>query len=266
MRKYIILASLLLSGLALYAQDYSRLDSLMDVYTNAMRPEANDLKTAEVDFMISAAQDSLTRQHIALYLFDYYRESPLMGEEAVAVHIYDEWFAGGKVAMRGEIEEMDAKLFADFNRSSLIGNQAPELRLRKPCNGTLTLPRQGRTTMLWFFDTSCSKCRLEAQVLPEILRQEASLPVDFCAVYCGRDKKEWKAFRKSFKVNSPNVKVIHAWDPEIDSDYLRLYGVISTPKIYMIDSRGVIIGRRLEPDSFPQIFELAGKIENIYRN
>lgn len=225
MFKKFLLLLCLLPGVIIYAsgQDlYEKLDSLMEVYVQSIRTEDEESKAGEADYMIGAASDSATRQHVALWLFDYYKESRVMGEEAVAIHIYDKWFADGTVPMRSEFDEMDAKLFADFNRNSLIGMQAPRISLFKPCRGRKTVPEDGKTTMLWFFDTSCGKCKVEAEVLPAVLEKEAVLPVDFIAVYAGQDRKSWRQFRRSFKVKNPNVKVIHLWDPEIDTSPPRL--------------------------------------------
>ena len=264
MRKFLAVIMLFATSWLSRAQDWSQLDSLMAVYVQAMQTSDTDSKAAETDYMIGASRDSLTRQHIALWLFDHYRESSLMGEEAVAIHIYDSWFSSGKVAFRSEFEGMDAKLFADFNRSSLIGMDAPALTLRKPCGGKTAVPRPGHLTLLWFYDTSCAKCALEARVLPGVLDSNVEIPLDFQAVYSGQDRSAWKAFRKSFKLKNRNIRLGHSWDPEIDSDYLRLYGVISTPKLYMIDSGGVIIGRRLEVENLPQMLSLAIQIENLH--
>lgn len=256
MRRFAAITLLLFAALLLRAQDYSQLDSLMDVYVLAMQREPAEAKIAETDYMIGSAKDSLTRQHIALRLFDYYRESPLMGEEEIALHIYDAWIADGKVAMRSEFEEMEAKVFADFNRSSLLGMDAPQVLLRKPCGGRMSIPEKGRTALIWFYDTACGKCRLEAKFLPEAVEQNATGPLDFYAVYTGQSRKEWREFRHSFKLKGKNIRLVHLWDPEIESGYLKLYGVVSTPKLYMVEAGGRIIGRRLEIENLPEMFRL----------
>ena len=46
----------------------------------------------------------------------------------------------------------------------------------------------------------------------------------------------------------------------MESDYLSLYGVISTPKLYMTAPDGRIIGRRLEPESLAQLLPIAARI------
>ena len=265
MRRFILILFAFFTASLLNAQNYYQLDSLMEVYVRSMQPEGTETKLEEVDYMISASKDSLTRQHIALKLFDYYKASPLMGEEEIAVHIYDNWFANGRIKMRSEFDEMDAKLFADFNRSSLIGMDASLITLRKPCGGRVTIPEKGKNSLIWFYDTACSKCQVEAKVLPGILDKEAKVPFTFYAVYSGQDGNAWKKFRKTFKISNRSIKVVHLWDPGIESDYLRLYGVISTPKMYYVEPRGTIMGRRLEVESLPQIFDLMEEIDKLYR-
>ena len=231
---------------------FAKLDVMLEKYTAAIERESFDVKKAESDFLISSVSDSTTTQHIALWLYDHYKDSPLMGDEAVAIHIYDNWFKPGTIQMRSEFDRFDAELFTSFNRSTLLGMKAPEVTLKKPCGGTVTIPRNGTYSILFFFDTSCAKCKLESQLLPSIL-EKADFPCTFYAVYCGHDKKAWRQFRRSFKVKNKQLKTVHAWDPEIESDYLRLYGVISTPRLYFADTDGVILGRRLELESLAEI-------------
>ena len=231
---------------------FAGLDNMLERYTQAISLESIDVKKAESDFLISSVSDSLTTQHLALWLFDHYKESPVMGEEAVAIHLWDNWFKPGTIKMRSDFERFDAELFADFNRHTLLGMKAPQVEMKKPCGGKLTIPQDGTYSILFFFDTSCAKCRMEARMLPQVLQQIA-FPSTFYAVYCGQSKKEWARFRCGFKVRNKNVKIVHVWDPELDTDYLRLYGVISTPRLYFTDTDREILGRRLEIESLNEI-------------
>ncbi|MBQ9462147.1 MAG: hypothetical protein IJU68_00630 [Bacteroidales bacterium] len=231
---------------------FAKLDTMLTRYTEAIVPESVDVKKAECDFLISSVNDSTTTQHVALWLYDHYKDSPVMGEEAVAIHLWDNWFKPGTIKMRSEYDRFDAELFANFNRSTLLGMSAPVVTMQKPCGGKISIPQEGSFSILFFFDTSCGKCKLEAAVMPQVL-ENITFPARFYAIYCGHDKKEWRRFRSSFKVRNRNVKVIHAWDPEIESDYLRLYGVISTPRLYFTDKDREILGRRLEIESLAEI-------------
>lgn len=269
MRRLAILVLVLFCGLSLRAQQpadgaYAALDSLALNYLSAIQVESVEVKQGECDYLIGSVRDSLLRQHLAVTLFKYYKDAPVMGDEAVAIHIYDKWFASGKTVFPGEFEGLDAQMFCNLNRNTLLGMDAPELTARKPCRGKVEVPQKGVTTILWFYDTACSKCKVESQVLPGVLEKAVDFPVTLVAFYSGQDKKAWKAFRRSFKVKDPNVKLLHCWDPEVESDYLRLYAVISTPKMYMIAPEGSIIGRRLEIESLQSLLPVAKEINTMF--
>ena len=259
MRKFVLISALLMLCLALRAQTdtldlerYQPLDSLLTQFYGALATEENAVKCTEMDNLISTCRDSLSRQHVALQIYDHYRHSRLMGEEEVAIHVYDTWFKTGHVKPRSEFEDMDMQLFCNFNRSTLIGMKAPQVTLYKPCGGTQTIPEGGKVATLFFYDTTCAKCRMEVQVLPQVMA-EVDFPMDFYAVYAGADKASWRRFRKSFRFKNRNVHVTHLWDPEMESDYQRLYGVVATPKMYVALDDGEIVGRRLEVVNLQEI-------------
>ena len=90
---------------------YAPLDSLLSQFYGALEREEVSVKNSEFDTLIGSCTDSLMRQHVALSVFDHYRYSRVMGEEAVAVHLYDEWIATGKVQPRSEFELFEAERF-----------------------------------------------------------------------------------------------------------------------------------------------------------
>ena len=230
---------------------FAPLDSLLTQFYGALLHADNEEKMTEFDGLIGSCQDSLTRQHVALAIFDHYRFSRVMGEEAVAVHIYDEWIEPGKVVPRSEFEMFEAERFALENRKTLIGMPAPQLTLRKPCGGRVTLPREGRAAVLFFYSPGCAKCRLETYALPTVLA-DVEFPLDFYAIDVDADRREFRAFRKALKTDNKNVRMIHLWDPRNESTMLLDYGVFSTPKVFVV-WEGEILGRRLEMSSLQEI-------------
>lgn len=242
---------------------YRGLDSLLTQFYYTLEREDPEVKSVEFDGLIETCKDSLTRQHVTLQIFDHYRFSRLMGDETVAVHIFDNWLASGRVKTRSEFEMMDAELFANFNRQSLIGMDAPRIELLKPCGGKRAIPSEGRISVLFFYDTSCAKCWLETQVLPTIVK-EVDFPFDFYAIYVGTERRDWNAFRRNFRLNNKNIRLIHLWDPEIDSGYQKAYGVTGTPRLFVVEPDGVIIGRRLEMTNLMEMFPLLRAVWETY--
>ncbi len=258
MRKLFLVLLVLCCGLKAAAQvdedrSYAPLDSLLAQFYVALEREPTEAKTAQMDALIESCRDSLMRQHVALSIFDYYRYSRVMGEEAVAVHVFDEWIASKRVEMRSEFDLFDAERFVLENRRTLLGMDAPELTLKTPCGRKRTLPGDGRASVLFFYSPGCAKCRLETYALPTVLAG-VDFPLDFYAVNVDTDRKDWRAFRKALKCSNKQVRMIHLWDPDMESGLLIDYGVFSTPKLFVVWD-GKILGRRLEMENLQEMIQ-----------
>ena len=224
------------------------LDDKLEAYFAAIERAGTDVQKEECDFLIETCTDSLMRQHVALAVYDHYVSSKVMGAEAVAVHVFDKWFDSGKVAMRNFSEMFAARMFAEFNRMSLIGNKAPSLDMLDMDHNPVTLfdKPSGRYTILYFYDSSCSTCKVQTILLRNLLQQE-DYPVDFVAVYAADNKADWQKYvREQFAIEVSRTRIVHLWDPELDSDFQRKYGVLQTPRLFLISPDGTIVGRGLD--------------------
>ena len=235
------------------------LDNRLAEYFSAIEREGVQVQKGECDFLIDSCTDSLMRQHVALTAYEHYRDSKVMGSEAVAIHIFDTWFASGKVRMRDEVEMLTAKMFATFNRQSLIGNRAPELLLYDMDSNPVSLYGEpsNRYSVLYFYDTSCATCRLQSMMLRRLL-DDGDFPVDLHAVYAAGDMDSWRNYvQEQLTFGSESVRVSHLWDPDIDSDFQRKYGVVQTPRMFLIAPDGTILGRGLDVDALSQMLHAA---------
>lgn len=223
------------------------LDERLEEYFRTLEPERIEVKNRECDLLIGSASDSLLRRHIALKIYDHYLMSPVMGDEAVAIHLTDTWFAPGLIDMGGDDVLLEAKIFADFNRQSLLGMKAPPATLETPDGEVVEIGgSSSRYRVLFFYDTDCAKCRLETVMLRSKLNSK-NWPIDVYAVYTGVSAESWKEWRETkFTVRAGQTRVIHLWDPEVKSDYQMKYGVLQTPRMFLVDRSGTIIGRGMD--------------------
>ena len=240
------------------------LDAKLSEYLEVLTPQVERVKEGECDFLIESTEDSLLRQRIALKIYDFYITSHVMGDEAVAIHVFDKWFADGKVQMLSDIDLMNARIFADFNRNSLLGCAAPRLSLQNRGGGLEQAPEEGRISVLFFYDTSCTKCKVETILMKQVL-QSGQHSFDFFAIYTGTSQSEWEAFiDNNYSFETPGVTVHHLWDPELTSDFQRLYGVLQTPRIFMVAPDGEIIGRGLDTEATIKLLPYGSVLQELY--
>ena len=242
MKRLFCIVLFALGALGLSAQEYPELGAKLDEYFVALAGDSASVQNAECDFLISSCQDSLVRQYVALKIYDHYLNSKIMGDDAVAVHVARTWFLSGKIPMHSDTDLLNAQVFVTFNESSLVGMPAPSLVLKDPSGAPVKVPSADGCSALYFYDTSCSTCKVESARLNRFLK-EGTHPVTLYAVYTGSDADAWTRYRAS-SLDADGV--VHLWDPDMDSDYQRLYGVLKTPQLVLADPSGTILGRGLD--------------------
>ena len=247
-----VLIALLLPFVRVAAQDYSALDAKMDAYFEAIQASTVEEKCQETDFLISSASDPALRGHIAQYIFKHYRESSVMGDEGVAVHVAREWIMSGKVTATTS-ERTDAESYIRFNGRSLIGMKAPVLTLQDINRQSVRVfdkPSEHYTVLL-FYDTTCAPCALETEYLRRYL-PTAPIPLDIVAVYVGLRESSWARYRAT---GLALEGVLHLWDPGIQSDFHEAYGVLKTPALFLIAPDCTIVGRRLDTKALQALID-----------
>lgn len=247
MRRFLAYLVALLLVLPLRGQDFDALGTKLEEYLASMETMTAAEKASECDFLISSCRDSLVRDFVAGKLYDHYFNSALMGDEEVAIHLIDSWFVPGKVSFADPLLLFNARLWADANRSSLLGKEAPELVLESP-GGEIVRPLEssaGRYKVFFFYDTSCATCKMETLYIKRFL-SENTFPLDFYGIYVGTDEASWARYRA---MNLSGEGIIHLWDPSSSEDLPHKYGVISTPRMFLIGPEGKILGRGLDTRS-----------------
>ena len=272
-----MLLAVTLSAQSVDSSKFSALGQKLSEYYDAIERESLSVQEEECDFLIETATEPDIRQFIAQNIYDHYMASKMMGAENVAVHVFDKWFADGNLPMSSPEVFSDAKVHADFNRQSLIGRRAPALQMEAQDgsvvdvfgsgavgsgavgsgavgsgavgSGTSSVGSEdsaGRHSVLFFYDAGCPNCKLQMRLLNPLFTAK-DYPVDMFAVYVGDDRTKWKEYSAGeFPSSTLNFKVQHLWDPDLSSDFQRKYGVTKTPRMFLVNQDGIIIGRGLD--------------------
>ena len=242
------------------------LHEMLGRYVEAMEDMPAAAKAGECDFIISNCTDTLLRTEVVCWLFDHYRRSALMGDESVAVAVYDKWIDGSSLPFDSSWLASSG-LFTEYCRQSLTGLEAPVLTLQDRNGAPLAVPQMSGVcddvqvfkaqSILYFYDTSCSNCKMQTILLRHLLEDFKDLDINLYAIYTGTDREAWLSYIQEQFVLREGVRVIHAWDPQVLSDYPHKYDVLGTPRMFLVDGGGTITGRRLDPEALKQLLSVA---------
>lgn len=220
---------------------------------------------SRADAFISTGKTPEERARLAYYIYRYYRESKIMGYDEIAVYVADAYFIKGGYTLPDTDAVMEMKLFAQTNRLSLIGMRAPGLTLEDPAGNKVELANGNQDyTVLYFYDDECASCiRTTPALMQYLIRNTEGLNFTVYMIYTQDDRERWMNYLQKavhpFKVPD-NVNVVHLWDPEMTSDFVTKYGVISTPKMFLLNRQGIIVGRDLTPAALSQVVDVQESI------
>ena len=241
--------------------------SSVESYLKSLERNSTEALTFIAEDLVQSAHSTL-KPYIALQIFNLFKEAEIMGQEAVAVEIAKRYLLNDK---SGGIEEMlgyeayfGIMAFVQMNEHSLIGMQAPQIELPDSLGCLHSIPQCGEGAdgaspflqLFYFYTSNCSSCRATTPLLAELLQRYSGIPIKIYAIFTGSSRGEWMSECAKFSlIKNPLVERIDLWDPEVESNFPLLYGVISTPQMLLTTDKGIIVGRRLTPKSLEQLLE-----------
>lgn len=216
---------------------------------------------SRADAFINTGKTPEETARIAWYIYNYYRSSNIMGYDEIAIYIAYSYFLNKRYTLPDESAMMEMRLFAETNRNSLIGMKAPSLTLQDPAGTEIRIPDGDQDySVLYFYDDECPGCvRTTPALMQYMIRNSAGINFTIYMVYTQNDRERWMDYIQ--KAVQPftlpaNVRTVHLWDPDMTSDFVTKYGVISTPKLFLLDRNGNIIGRELTPTALGQVVDV----------
>ncbi len=271
MRRLLLIIGLSVLGLhSVEAQDTTVTHQSVTAYLESLLEEPVGTITRRVDQFIDSVgrQQPELQSKVAGIAFDFFSTSPVMGHDAVAVHIADDWFLNGKLQLENEQLYPVLYTYAQFNRNSLIGKEAPGLIMEDPLGirvDVRDIPSCYK--ILFFYDTDCSTCRKEAPLLAGLLKDYHGESIALIAIYTQSDHQAWEAYATEVfdGIDNPDVSVYHLWDPEAATGFHEQYGVLSTPMMLLLDSQNIILGRGLNTEALAEMLHMENAQALQYR-
>lgn len=228
---------------------YSRLNSY---FTNVLI-QSPDTINKEIDKLIVKVEgDYKIFQFVAVYLFNHFRESQIMGQDAVMVKIADDIYLSGKADWVSDEFKRDLKKQIDLIRPNLIGKKAVNLVMNSYSGIFVSLYDVDKDfTILYFWEPDCGHCQAETPKLKAYYDKPKDYSVEVFAVCTTDDKAKWEKY-----IEDNKLTWINGWDPQRNSHFDYYYNVQATPTVYILDKNKKIIAKKLPVE------EIASFIDN----
>jgi thiol-disulfide isomerase/thioredoxin len=204
--------------------------------------QSPDSINKEIDRVIQKCKSNYkVFQFVAVYLFNHFRESEIMGHDAVMVKLADDIYLSGKADWVSKEFKDDLRKQIDMIRPNLIGKKAENLVMDSYKGIFVSLyDVEKEFTILYFWEPDCGHCKEATPKLKAYYEKAKNDNIEIFAVCTTADKPKWTKY-----IEDNKLTWINGWDPQRSSRFDFFYNVQSTPLIYILDKNKKIIAKKL---------------------
>jgi AhpC/TSA family. len=217
---------------------YGKLDAF---FTSALI-QSPDTINKEIDKLIKKCSANYKIfQFVSVYLFNHFRESEIMGHDAVLVKLADDIYLSGKADWVTKEFKDDLRKQIDLLRPNLIGKKAENMVMDSYKGIFVSLYDVEKDfTVLYFWEPDCGHCKEATPKLKAYYDKPRDYSLEVFAVCTTSDKAKWTKY-----IEDNKLIWINGWDPKRSSHFDYYYNVQSTPTIYILDKNKKIIAKKL---------------------
>lgn len=214
--------------------------------------QAPDSINNEIDRIMGKVEGNYRiYQFVAVYLFNHFRESEIMGHDAVLVKLADDIYLSGKADWVTNEFRDNLRKEVDVIRPNLIGRKAVDLVMDSYKGIHVSLyDLRKEFTILYFWEPDCGHCRESTPKLKSFYEENKDRGIEIFAVCTTAERDKWTKY-----IEEHNLTWINGWDPDRQSNYGYYYNVRSTPLIYILDRNKNIIAKKLGVDDIGPFIE-----------
>jgi thiol-disulfide isomerase/thioredoxin len=211
-----------------------------------------DSVNKEIDKIVAKCSSNYkVFQFVAVFLFNHFRESEIMGQDAVMVKLADDIYLSGKADWTTKEWRDNLKIEVDRIRPNLIGVKAHDLIMNTYTGVYKSLYDIKKDyTILYFWEPDCGHCQESTPKLKAYYDKAKNEGVEVFAVCTKSDKDKWEKYIVENKLDW-----INGWDPQRITNFDYYYNVQSTPGIYILDKNKVIIAKKLSVEDIGPFIE-----------
>lgn len=223
-------------------------------------PQADTLKKA-LNFVISRARKNKETYKYAVWVAVLKYQNPdIMGLDEVFVYLNDTYFASGEMNYwANETMRKNLKDQADRFRKSLIGQKGANLIMQDiNLRPRALYDIKNKYTILYIFDPDCGACKKETPKLVDFY-SKTKFDLEVFAVSADTSMAKMRDYirdmhMKWITVNGPRTYV---------GPYQDLYDANTTPTLYVLDNRKMIIGKKIPSEKLEDFLTQYERIQRL---
>lgn len=228
------------------------LQAKLNAFFTSIVVPAPDSIDKEIDKLIAKVKGNYkVYQFVAVYLFNHFRESEIMGHDAVVVKLADDIYLSGKADWVTDDFKNDLRKEVERIRPNLIGKKAHDLVMDSYKGVFVSLYDIDKEfTILYFWEPNCGHCKEATPKLKAYYDKAKNSGVEVFAICTTAERDKWEKYIEDNKLDW-----INGWDPERKSNFGFYYNVQATPTIYVLDRNKTIIAKKLSVDDIPSFID-----------
>ena len=232
-------------------------------YRDVINFQPADTIIKDIDYKLLYSRTSPEMFKLLInWLTDEYINPKIMGQDAVFVHLFNNYHNKGMAPWLNEKQNETISRRAYMLMANLIGQPAADLKMLSSEGKPVSLyETEAKYTILVFWDPECGHCKEVTPKLDSLYQKHwKDKGVKIFGVLNEDRQADWKVFIKEKKLGD----WIHAYQSkemakEIEDaklpSYRQLFDVVSTPTIYLLDSEKKIIGKKLDWEQVHHLLE-----------
>jgi peroxiredoxin len=182
---------------------------------------------------------------------NHYEESKIMCMDKVLHYMISNYYCAGKAFWADSALVNKMCDHAKKIGPTLCGVTAPDLTLIDTAMNPQTLSRiKNPVTIVVFWDHQCGHCKKDVPALARMYDSLKGKGLEIYAVYTQGDFEGWKQFVRDNKLGFINVANQYG-----RSDFREKYNVVTTPEIFILDSKKIIRFKKVAIDNVPGIVD-----------
>lgn len=211
------------------------------------------------DSLINKVQNNKEMfKYLVWYTTRMAETSKIMGMDKAFVHLAQKYYLSNLAYWASPETLKSIEDRANTLKKLLVGVKAPDLIMVDTSYRRVSVYNtKAEYLLVFFYDPDCGHCKKEIAKLKPFYEEYKQKGIEVFAIYSEADVEHWKKFVK--EQNFEWINSINGYN----IDYHKLYDIISTPTIYLLDKEKKVIAKRLSADQVISIVkrELGEKVE-----